>query len=449
MLTKLIEVGRVISKANEAKLKAAMQSIMDILAKVTNATEAAQTLSYADISKELFCATKEKLDAAEGYYLWIADVFPTTYVYSFKGDLYQASYVVNADNSVTIGEPVEVTAQVVYTPDQEQPMSESTADIVPLASLDLREASVNLKLIKPGWGSSAYYPDAVLRRDGPGVFPAGTKMYWNHQTPAEEAQRPEGDLRDLAAELITAARWEAQGPEGPGLYAKAKVFEQYRAPLQDLKDSIGVSIRAMGLSKQGERENRTGPVLERLISAKSVDFVTVPGAGGKVLEMFEAARGSSSKNQKETEKMTAEELKVLNEARAAADKATTLSEALLQRLQLTEAREQARGIARATLATVNVHEAMRNRIIDRVVGEMPLKEGQLDTVAFSETVKAALATEQAYLESLGVGGIRGLGASGTKPAPEVTESDLTESFKALGMSAEAAALAAAGREGVN
>jgi hypothetical protein len=197
-------------------------------------------------------------------------------------------------------------------------------------------------------------PLAILERDGPRTFTRGTKMYWNHQTMREESERPEGSLNDLAAELVTDARWDSNGPQGAGLYATAKVFERFAPAVKDLKDHIGVSIRAMGLSKAGEREGRTGPVLERLLSARSVDFVTVPGAGGKVLEMFEAARDGRQivREEKTDMSMTEDQLRQLREAQTAAATAQATVEALRADMQLMSARESARNLGRAQLASV-------------------------------------------------------------------------------------------------
>lgn len=150
--------------------------------------------------------------------------------------------------------------------------------------------TVLVKLISPGWGSSGYYPAAMLERDGPKVFAAGTKMYWDHPTATESHERPERSLRDLAGELVTAARWDAGHADGPGLYAESKVFSPFRENLPELAPHIGVSIRAQGTAVQGEAEGRTGPIIDELLSAMSVDFVTEAGRGGRVLELFEAAR---------------------------------------------------------------------------------------------------------------------------------------------------------------
>lgn len=164
-------------------------------------------------------------------------------------------------------------------------------DRQPIAEAAVRgDGTVPVKLISPGWGSSGYYSAEMLERDGPKVFAAGTKMYWDHPTSTEAAERPERSLRDLAGELVTSAHWDAAHADGPGLYADAKVFSPFRESLDQLAPHIGVSIRASGTAVQGEAEGRTGPVIDALLAAMSVDFVTEAGRGGRVLELFEAAR---------------------------------------------------------------------------------------------------------------------------------------------------------------
>jgi hypothetical protein len=182
-------------------------------------------------------------------------------------------------------------------------------DVVPLREGAVgQDGTVALKLIAPGWGSSGYYGKEVLKRDGPKFFTEGTKNFWDHATEQEEAERPEGSLRNLASVLTENAHYEDEGPAGPGLYARAKVFSEFRQPVDDLAKHIGMSIRASGIAKEGEAEGRRGKIVERFTRADSVDYVTTPGAGGKVLQLFEAARTRTAIQPEEASKMDKAEL---------------------------------------------------------------------------------------------------------------------------------------------
>lgn len=166
-------------------------------------------------------------------------------------------------------------------------------EVVVLTEKALRpDGTIQLRVVKPGWGTSGYYPAEVLERDGPNIYRSGTQMFWNHATATEESERPEGNLRDLAAVLISDSRWDAQGPVGPGLYADALVFKAYRDTVDEIGPHIGTSIRGFGRATTGEAEGRKGRIISALTSAHSVDFVTKAGAGGEIVQLFEAARPS-------------------------------------------------------------------------------------------------------------------------------------------------------------
>lgn len=251
--------------------------------------------------------------------------------------------------------------------------------------IPLREGAVGqdgtayLKLIAPGWGSSGYYPAEVLERDGPQVFKAGTKNFWNHQTDAEEAARPEGDLRDLASVLSEDAHYDRSGPAGPGLYAKAKVFEQFRQPVDDLAKHIGMSIRASGKAREGEADGKKGRIIEQISRGVSVDYVTTPGAGGKILQLFEAAR-STSRNSPRTgggDDMDAAEFKKLH-----------------QRLSLREAADH----VDEKLADIRLPAAAIQRVRTRCIENAPLNaEGMLDTKKLDELIEREMKDEADYL----------------------------------------------------
>lgn len=162
----------------------------------------------------------------------------------------------------------------------------------PLRESALREGKGRIRIIAPGKGSSGIYPEEMLRRDGPVVFTAGTKMYADHPTKAESVDRPERSIRDIVATLESDAVYEESGPVGPGLYADISVMPDWQARIEALASHIGVSIRTPGKS----RKTKEGTVIESLVRTPftSVDFVTEAGAGGKILnELYESVKTES------------------------------------------------------------------------------------------------------------------------------------------------------------
>ena len=276
----------------------------------------------------------------------------------------------------------------------ESAVVEITGDVIPLKEGAVgQDGTVALKLIAPGWGSSGYYSPELLERDGPKIFTKGTKNFWDHQTAAEEAARPEGSLRDLASVLTEDAHYEKNGSAGPGLYAKAQVAEQFRKPVDDLAKHIGVSIRASGKAKEGVApDGKKGRIIEQLTHGTSVDYVTTPGAGGKVLQLFEAARGTQSTST-EGEDM---DLKQLQEA----------NRNISKRLAKAEARE----VAEAKLKPIRLPEASKVAIIERALADVPITEtGDFDKDKFAPLLEA----EIQYAASFVPGGAQvvGLGAA--------------------------------------
>ncbi len=323
---------------------------------------------------------------------------------------------------------------------------------VPLREKALRrDGTVALRLIGPGWGSSGFYPVETLRRDGPQVFRAGTKMYWNHPTMNEESERPEGDLRDLAAVLVSDARWEDAGRSGPGLYADAKVFGDYAKAVEEMAPHIGVSIRASGRAMPGEAEGRQGSIINAITAARSVDFVTEPGAGGRVVEMFEAARPLSGNNAllsvgesipksgggnvDELEKAKADLAEALAEVAALKAEAGRLAEALLV--------QSAQAVVREALAQADLPGVTMARLLRLVPGNPPVTaEGKLDEAGLRQRVDEAVAAESAYLQEAagwGQGRIEGMGGASTGSASgagvdmAVVEKRLNGAFAALGV----------------
>jgi len=178
-------------------------------------------------------------------------------------------------------------------------------------------------------GSSGYYPEETLRRDGPKIFVKGTPMYLDHQMPNEKQYRPFGSVQNYAGELAEDAYYE-----NDGLYADIEVFEHQIPLIKSLKDKIGISIRAFGEAEEANINGKTVPVFKSLTKARSADFVVRAGAGGKIVSVLESAveedSGSASEEQKEErENMEKEFLDAIESLKTAFEsRFTALEEAL-------------------------------------------------------------------------------------------------------------------------
>lgn len=141
-----------------------------------------------------------------------------------------------------------------------------------------------IQIVTPGVGSSGTYPQETIEAAGRDkVFGQGLHMYLDHATEAQDWAKPEGSLRDLVGVLDEDAHWdEASG----GLVAEARIYSHWRPILEEMKDDIGVSIRASG----EVREDAGQRIITKLVEARSVDFVTKAGRGGRVMEVLESAR---------------------------------------------------------------------------------------------------------------------------------------------------------------
>lgn len=298
------------------------------------------------------------------------------------------------------------------------------AEFMPLVERALRpDGTIPVKIIAPGWGSSGYYPAEVLERDGPQVFRAGTQMLWDHPTAREEMERPEGSLHNLAAELVSDARYLEGGPAGPGLYADARVFGAYRAAVDELAPHIGVSIRASGRAVQGEADGRRGPIIQELTAARTVDFVTQAGAGGKIVEMFEAARPSRQTVTREDKSVDTKELQEAVQ-RLEQDNAR-MREALLLR--------DAREFVRQEVETASVPDVTKERLVERLSANPPSRDGELDTDAYRTQIAEAVQDEQAYLAAaIPSGRVAGMGGA-PEPRREDEEKRLMDAFARLGV----------------
>lgn len=144
-------------------------------------------------------------------------------------------------------------------------------------------------IIQPGMNASGerYYPAATLARDYH-VF-EGAKMFADHPTADQDRARPERSVRDWVGTLQNVRI----GGDG-AIIGEAVIVEPWmRDKLalmreQGLLGQMGISICGVGLASPAEVDGVQTRLVERIVRARSVDFVTEPGAGGGVM-IYESA----------------------------------------------------------------------------------------------------------------------------------------------------------------
>lgn len=517
----LTEVGKMISSANMKTIQTAMEQMTAAMTLIANLVggddekeeakerllagvgvgtgelvelrlnEAAKILaqddSYDATRQMVQNALRKKLQSDHtdeyyySYYPYVCDMYPSQVIYRMNDKYYQCDYSIS-NNVVSLGDSVEV--KISYVPvvvegngtpsnvpgyndgesNDDKLYSESNplkSGIVPLIEKAVRDdGKARIKVISPGWGSSGYYSEEVLKRDGPKIFNKGLHMYINHQTEAQAAERPEGDLRDLAGVLDSTVAWEDNPQTGPGLYADATVFSNWRDFVDEAAPHIGVSIRAGGKVSEGEAEGQKGWLIDELSEGYSVDYVTLPGRGGAVLPLLESARKRQNTNLKEAgkekgNKVDEKEIQALKEASENASKALAETQNALKETQTELARmreaqilRDARDIVKETLTSLEIPDMTKARLSESLCKNPPVKDGVLDQDALRESVKNAAIAEMQYLDAYAGSAKKPVGV-GANTQPELTKEDadkaLGEALKLFGMDDKSAEIAVRGR----
>jgi len=350
---------------------------------------------------------------------------------------------------------------------QEAEVSEFIGDCIPLQERAVaKDGTVSIKIIQPGWNlsnPSRYYPAEILRRDGATAFPSGTHMYWNHPTESEQSERPEGDLCNLAAVFVSNPAYDDAGPDGPGSYVKAKAFGEYKHALEELAPHIGVSINAGGHAIDGEVEGREGQIVTELLpvrplsssksmTASTVDFVTRPSAGGHILQLFEGAGRAAPIQPTEegidmtSEQLTAAEARIVElEAQVTTHvEAITAKDAEIAQFHISAVRDKAVLAVGEALTATKLPDVTKSRLTGMLTANPPIVDGELDAVAYAETITEAITAAEAEVAAIvGTGKIVGMGAASKPDAKATLREEWTSYYCAQGHSAEESAKLAA------
>jgi hypothetical protein len=336
---------------------------------------------------------------------------------------------------------------------------EELTSYVSLSEAKLDKGIATVTIIKSGFneGNGRYYPVEVLKRDYK-VF-EGAKMYADHPTPAEDKARPERSIRDWVGTLNN-----VEVKEDGTIIGKATIVEPWlQAKLARLRDSemlseMGISINAIGSASDAEIEGIKTKLVEKLIKARSVDFVTEPGAGGSV-EFYESERIN-------IDLIEINQLKELRPDLVEVIKTETRAELTKEVKRIMEMEEKVKELEGqiTTLTTerdelkTKMEEAARAQkkaeaksLIDEAVGKSELPEAakskileKFKDVETADGIEEAIKSEKDYIASIQESGkVKGLGK--TEINAVESHKALVESFKKLGLSDKEAETAAEGR----
>lgn len=341
-------------------------------------------------------------------------------------------------------------------PEEEKKLFESEIVVLKEGVALNEDGTINICIITPGWGNSGYYSEDLLKNSA-SVFSEGLHMYWDHPTVSDEWQRPERSLRDLAGVLAAPAEWREQGFGGAGLYSTAKVFSPYMESLDDMAPHIGVSVIIYAMSHVGEVDDTQGDIIDQIVAARCVDFVTLPARGGRIEAKFESLKEGrrikqlieGGKGGELVDNATAQKLKDDNE-RLQNELAESRKES--QSFRDVALKTAAEKLVEAELGNVqNLPEQAREKIQLRLSEKPILKDGKVDEEATKAAVESAVKEEAAYLAKLGLDKVTDLGPTTSQNGngQEIDEKEYTEglksTFESLGLSEDAAKIAARGR----
>jgi hypothetical protein len=292
---------------------------------------------------------------------------------------------------------------------------------------------IDVHVIAPGHGSSGYYSEQVLKKACvSGVYPKGMHMHWDHPTATAESEQPARSLKDLVGVFTEAGRYDVNGWDGPGVYARAKIFPEWVDSIKAMDGHIGISHYVSGVSEDGaDPSGKKCRVIKELLpdQLNTVDFVTVPGAGGRYRTLFSEMKvGRANPNPTENpkkekhmgdnqESLTLSEIRskhpeVVSELRKqlseelktdmiTRDQTKKLEEAAgkikaleteIGTLRSKVAETAAREIIAKALTEAKMPEASGKVLMESLMKQVPLKEdtSEIDTVSFGARVAEAI-----------------------------------------------------------
>jgi hypothetical protein len=273
------------------------------MSKLARLMEAEQSLEQREMAVRQALEKKHGGDPNKPIWIHVPATFADRVIYEWDGKIRQASYSIGLDGEVELGQPVEVVMS--YTP-----VTEAVQIIEAVKDSDGREWDVIL--IEAGTSKNGnHYPAETLEAAVP-LF-EGAYAFADHATDEERRTRPERSVKDKVGRFsnVQFGQHEVGGRIVEGLKARFKVIAPWlrevlkEAVAMNEPDFLGFSVDVEGMVGRKEVGGRQVKLVERIVKVHSVDVVTDPAAGGRIVRLV------ASNRQEEGENMTPEQIKAL------------------------------------------------------------------------------------------------------------------------------------------
>lgn len=408
-------------------------SILEACRKVQ---EAAPLGSFVDITLRAQRALNA-WDYFNGRYCYISWMFPEYCVVECSDQLYKVPFS-DVDGRIVFGEPEKVDMAFVVKESEAQ-NERLEARQKPDGEIDFVSEGVSIKeadddkrevvavLIEAGtnYSKRRHYPKQTIKEAAP-LF-SGLKMYIDHPTAAQDREKPERSIRDWVSTIEKS--WYEDGKamglikvHDDWLWSKLKEDKVFRA-------QIGISINASGKRHTKVIEGQNMEVIEEIVSPKSVDWVTEPGARGRVEYLVESQSRKEDSEMLKTVKLEEvkkerpdliESIETELRAKIQAENEVKIQEAVKAGIakglkdhdeKVKEAKTTLEKI-RAKVKAIAESSKLPKRAIGTFIERFMSQNGDMTEDDVEKRVKEAVEAEVKYLTEAGVSGIKVGVASG-------------------------------------
>jgi hypothetical protein len=369
-----------------------------------------------------------KLAGDEDPWPYVRALFDGSVVVERDGKLWRYPYTVDG-TAVTLGAPTEVVLR--YVPASEQ-MREAAVDDAFLEAAGATGSRWLIRVIRAGLsGNRNLYPDAVLREAVP-LF-AGVRVFV--KADAEHLRGEGRDVRNLAGRLAEPRFVEGAAPDQGEIRAVFELLEPEGPVGVKLREAwargmtglFGFSIDATGSVRTRQAGGQTIREATRIARVDSVDLIVVPGAGGEVIQLLEAAPADTGNEKDPDMKLRARMLKLIEAKRpdlfatlgtepddAAVEAAyrealaADLAPAGATRADVDAAVQlvEARARARETIAASGLPRPAQDRLRTQFDAAARLTEAEVAEAIQAERDYLAQFTESGHVRGLGEGTLR-------------------------------------------